>query len=136
MEDGFRLTWPKKSDSLFKMIPGDRHNVSLNALGPEGDSWMQIIGGYKDAADILVDNITDNRSSPDFLCYPIIFLYRHFLETLLKITIRYGYRLLDRKKDFTATHNIVYLWNECRCIIEKTFSDQDSETLDAIKKFN
>ena len=40
--------------------------------------------GYKEIADIAVDRLLDINHMPDYQAYPIIFLYRHYLEVRLK----------------------------------------------------
>lgn len=139
MEDS-QLSYPPKGDSLFKEIAGDRHNVSLNpyfSLGPLGDNWARYISGYKEAADILVDKILDDRSIQDYLVFPIISLYLHFIELSLKLIIRYGYQLFDIQKDFRKGpdgHNIILLWGDCREIIKMRWPNEEYEKIDALEK--
>lgn len=40
--------------------------------------------GYKEAADQLIDGIGAGRSNDAYLAYPIMFLYRHYMELRLK----------------------------------------------------
>jgi hypothetical protein len=89
MEDFFSR-YPQKGDSLFREFNGDRHQISLDSycsLGPLGDNWSKYISGYKEAADMLVDKIIDNRSFQDSLAFPTIFIYRHCIELSLKLII-------------------------------------------------
>ncbi len=144
MENDF-FSYPKKGDSLFREIARDRHNVCLDpyiSLGPLGDNWFKYIAGYKNAADILVESIIDDRSNPDFIAFPIIYLYRHFIELSLKLIIRYGYQLFDNQKDHRKGrdgHDIIKLWGYCREIIKRRYPNEEYETLDAtesiIKEF-
>jgi hypothetical protein len=90
-------------------------------LGPLGDNWAQYISGYKDAADILVDKIIDGRSIRDFLAFPTIFLYRHFIELSLKLIILYGNQLYGIQSDYKQTHKLEDLWRDCKVIIEKNW---------------
>jgi hypothetical protein len=140
MEDS-HLSYPQKGDSLFRDIAGDGHNISLDPyvfLGPLGDNWAQYISGYKDAADILVDKIIDNRSIRDFMAFPTIFLYRNYIELWLKIIIQYGNQLYNIQRDYKQIHDIEILWKDCRAIIEN--KGHNEETLNAteniIKEFS
>jgi hypothetical protein len=120
--EDFLLRYPQTGDSLFKEIAGDRHYVSLDpycSLGPLADNWANYIAGYKDAADILVDKIINDRSVRDILALPAIFLYRHCIELSLKLIIRYGYELYDINKDYEAIHALEKLWKDCRVIIKR-----------------
>lgn len=142
MEDDL-LSYPQKGDSLFKEISRDLYTVYLDpylSLGPLGDNWAKYISGYKHAADILVDKIIDNTSIKDLLAFPIIFLYRHFIELSLKSIIRDGYQLFDIQSDYRQIHTLEELWKDCRLIIKKKWPNGDDEPLDAteniIKEFS
>jgi hypothetical protein len=122
--DDFLLRYPQKEDSLLKQIAGDHHYVILDpycSLGPLADNWAKYISGYKDAADILVDKIINDRSIQDHLSLPIIYLYRHCIELSLKLIIRYGYELYDIKENYEEIHTLDKLWKVCREIIEKAW---------------
>lgn len=141
--ENFLLRYPKNGDSLFRENVGGYYNVDLDpyiSLGPLGDNWYKYISGYKDAADILVDKITDKRSSLDFLAFPAIFLYRHFIELSLKLIIRYGYELYDIQNDYETIHPLEDLWKDCRSIIERNWPKEYYDILDAteniIKEFS
>jgi hypothetical protein len=136
MED-FLLHYPQKGDSLFKEIARDLHTVYLDpyiSLGPLGDNWAKYISGYKHAADILVDKIIDNTSITELLAFPIIFLYRHFIELSLKLIIRYSYQLYDNQSDYEQIHSLEKLWKDCRLIAEKKWPNGEDQTLDATEK--
>jgi hypothetical protein len=133
MEDDF-LPYPQKGDTLFKEISRDLYTVYLDpyvSLGPLGDNWYKYISGYKHAADILVDKIIDNTSIKELLSFPIIFLYRHFIELSLKSIIRDGYQLYDIQSDYRQIHSLEELWKDCRSIIKKIWPNGDDEPLDA-----
>lgn len=124
-EDNY--SYPKIGDKLFKEIKTDRYNVCLD---PFSEDWAKYTCGYKDAADILVDYFCNNQYSK-YLVFPILFLYRHYIELQLKMIIKDGYQLLDIKKDFRKCHIIEELWRDCRTIIEKTWPNGASDPLDA-----
>jgi hypothetical protein len=130
--ENFLLRYPNKKDSFFGENVSGRHNVYLDpyvSLGPLGDNWYKYISGYKEAADILVDKIIDNKSHQDFLIFPTIFLYRNSVELSLKLIIRYGHQLYDIKSDYESgykpIHNLEDLWRDCRVIIEKDWPQKE-----------
>lgn len=84
-------------------------------------------------ADLLVQHVLDTHRDQDFLIYPIIFLYRQFIELRLKELIKDGSRLLDRPKGIPMHHNILNLWNDCRIFLEEVWPDGDSEELDSVE---
>lgn len=68
----------------------------LNAqLHVTPDKWDTYAEGYKSAGDIAVQYVVENNWYQDFLVYPIVFLYRHYLELRLKELYFVSSRLLD-----------------------------------------
>jgi len=124
-------SYPKKGDQLFKEIVGDWDNVCLD---PFSGNWPKYIGGYKDSADILAEHLINNQYGTDYLIYPIIFLYRHYLELQMKMIIKDGYQLLDASKIYHKIHNLNDLWRDCRIIVEKMWPDCDQKELNAIEE--
>lgn len=144
MEDVL-LSFPQEEDSLFSEIARKGHNISLDpyvSLGPLGDNWAKYIIGYKEAADILADKIIDNRSVQDYLVFPAIFLYRHFVELSLKSIIRYGFELYNINIDYKQNHKLEDLWRDCRLLIEKNWPKEKeyvgilNSTENIIKEFS
>lgn len=116
--------WPQDGDNLF--IEGEDWylNSCLHFLS---DDLGLFITGYKEAADRLVKSIMEDRNDQDSLVYPILFLYRHYLELSLKRLIREGNRLLDNPSPWgdigfptdARSHNLLSLWDECKKILEQ-----------------
>jgi len=130
------FSYPKKGDDIFKKIVGF-HNACLSpfcGLGPTGDNFPKYIAGYKEAADILIKNIINERLNADYLVLSIIFLYRHYIELLLKSMIQAGYQLLSNEYNDKKYqhHKIAELWKDCRKVIEKKYPDTDKEKLDVV----
>lgn len=78
---------PSAQDKIFSTSE-DWWNKACLALGH--DRWSIYAIGYKDAADLLVDNIEGNGRQHDFLVYPIVFLYRQYLELAIKDVISHA----------------------------------------------
>jgi len=71
---------------------------------------------YQEAVNVLLDDKTWKR---DFTVFPIIFLYRHYIELKLKETILDSWEFLKISKPFPGEHDIYKLWTICRnCMIE------------------
>lgn len=94
------------------------------------------VSGYKNAAEILNRHVLENRVIGfDTLVYPIIFLYRQYIELQLKSLIKYGSILLDTPESFQKTHDINKLWKKCRKILEKIYEEEeDLESLSEIEE--
>ncbi len=89
--------------------------------------WVLYIGGYKKAGDLLVEQSVA-FGQQHILVYPILFLYRHYIELQLKEIIRCGNALLGISKHypscFPTDHKIGDHWQECRAIIEDIDKDE------------
>jgi hypothetical protein len=70
------LRQPRKGDPL---LPAP---TPLYAYGL--DPANACIHGYRIAAGLLVDRIRQRSSEQSFLFYPLVFLYRHCIELMLK----------------------------------------------------
>ena len=58
----------------------DRRKIA--EFGGDPRSWFAALSnGYKKAGDLLVEEADGNRN---FIVYPIIFCYRHFVELSIK----------------------------------------------------
>jgi hypothetical protein len=117
---------------LFTSIAAPDPDWHLNAcLDVDWDVYAE---GYKKGGDILVQYIMDNDWDQDFLVYPIVFLYRQYLELRLKELIHVSSRLLDQNIDIPRDHNLVSLWSKVSPNIEQVWPDsQTKRHLEAIK---
>lgn len=77
--------------------------------------WILYIEGYRKAADYLVDRSVNEG----FLVYPIIFLYRHYLELQLKDLLQQLYRYHNLSYELCRTHDLTQLWNRVRPLMEE-----------------
>jgi len=103
----FEITYPKRGDKLMPHSPGEK---TLFADWMTGQ-WHWYPDAYKQAADKLVDQV-EGHSWEDILIFPIVFLYRHFVELKLKELIieldsLSGTQIGDNE---FKKHNLVPLW--------------------------
>ena len=110
------ITWPKKDEQLFKVDDDWYHNAHLNY---KDYNWNLYSEGYKRAATLLIEHIKNNHFDQDTLVYPIVFLYRHYIELGLKEIIKYGSQLLDMPEEFPKHHKMDGLWKQCRIILKQ-----------------
>lgn len=80
--------------------------------------------GYLKAAKILSSLITYSNNGSDTLIYPIAFLYRHYIEIMLKDLIRDGLQIIDSEVDNSiekalGEHKLIVLWDILIPIIRK-----------------
>jgi hypothetical protein len=97
-----------------------------NACIPQfGGKEFAYIEGYRLAADTLVEHVKETGRCQDFLVFPIVYLYRHYLELLLKQIIADGRELLDNKTGFPTHHRLTDLWTEAKGLTRRTWRTHD-----------
>lgn len=107
---------PSAEDKVFTTAEDWWNNACLNFVH---DGWSIYAIGYKDAADTLVSHIDEKRRYQDTLVYPVVFLYRQYLELALKDIIRKGRRLQDISDPFPQIHKIDDLWRICSKLLNE-----------------
>lgn len=84
--------------------------------------WDGYILGYKQAADHLVE-VSTQLYETDLTVYPIMFLYRHYIELQLK-QLHIGLsHLLGKQKESPMNHDIALLWKEVRILLKEAWPD-------------
>ncbi|HEY4759318.1 MAG TPA: hypothetical protein VIH42_01930 [Thermoguttaceae bacterium] len=121
----------REAPKLFGPREDWQHNACINYAQ---DSWDLYAMGYKEAGNILVENIKVTQSHQDMLVYPIIYLYRQYLELRLKIILRDSRILLDENVDIQMTHNLNDLWGDTRKLIRIIFKGDDITPLNVVGK--
>jgi hypothetical protein len=118
----------KKGDQLFTKSLDPWHNAIING----GDIDLVLYStGYKRAADLLTEHILKTRKEQDYLIFPILFLYRHFIELNLKILIRLGNAIIDVFEKYPHHHKIYKLWIKYRKIYLKILDMLDNQESEA-----
>ncbi len=82
-----KIRSPRLNDKLFIEADDWRMNACLNMYHDPSELYVV---GYKEAADSLVDSIANQKGSADSLIFPIVFLYRHYIEIRLKSLLHDG----------------------------------------------
>jgi len=108
------MHWPRPNEELFKSAE-DWH---LNAcVGYSRDSLSSYADNYRAGADALIRSATDGNAVLDAVIYPIVFLYRHYIELCLKDIVFLGRRLQDDSRPFPKVHNLSALWVEAKQLL-------------------
>lgn len=107
---------PSSEDRLFTSQEDWWNNACVNWCH---DGWGLYASGYKDAADLLVQHVEQRSSGQDSLVYPVLFLYRQYLELQIKDLIRQGRRLKEVSGDFPKHHHIGNLWEVCHKLLSE-----------------
>src|SRR5690349_3397478 len=101
---------------MFKPAEQWNENACLH-YAPDG--WLTYALGYKEAGDRLVKQLETDWRRQDLLVYPIVFLYRQYLELAIKGVIQQAQVLLGEPKDLPLTHQIDQLWTRCSALLER-----------------
>src|SRR5690349_6290949 len=112
--DEEEVIYPKPSDTLIDQTQGKVLFTDWYA----GD-WQAFPFAYKAAADALVDRLEIERGNhtvvpDDRFVFPILFLYRHFVELQLKSLIVQLDQFTRQPIGRMTTHNILVLWNHIK----------------------
>jgi hypothetical protein len=101
--------WPKKGDQPFSVSGNWQQNARV--VTGVHSRLVIMMGGYKAAADLLVERSQRSGFDRDTLVYPIVFTYRQFIELELKYLIAtYGFTV--GVKANWKSHDIAFLWSE------------------------
>jgi hypothetical protein len=133
------LSWPQKGAKLF-VDQGEYYDFSHFGWG---DVWYQYTGymmGYKEAADeVLQQALTSNNIARlDTHIFPILFLYRQYIELELKwIILVYGEgdKASKGKLIKKMSHDLMELWNEAKRIILENASSEEQEDIDTVQDY-
>ena len=87
------------------------HNAVVGYLR---GSWAPYVEGYRTAADRLVEVTAADRTLLDAVIYPIVFLYRQYLELSLKAMIRDLDVLLEHNRRPPTVHGLPPLFDRFR----------------------
>ncbi len=116
------MKWPKKGLKIFKSDFDWWNNASVDYYQTV-EKLSIYEEGYKEAGDIVSKYVNENKFFQDALIYPIVFLYRHYIELALKDIIGNVKKLLKGEYEIPTGHDINRLWNEA-----KEFLKQIDET--------
>ncbi len=114
----------RKFESVFCSDADWQANACLN-WSPDPIELYAM--GYKRAGDRLVEFVLTNARDQDILVYPIVFLYRQYVELRLKEIIKEGRILLDEGRDFPMHHKIWDLWCTAKELSVKAFENENEQ---------
>ena len=104
----------KLHESIFSENPSWRDNAFVEP------DWRLYVLGYREAADSIVDQAQE--FSVDLLVYPVMFLYRHYLEISLKHILIVLRRYFEESSELPDHHRLDKLWDEVRSLMEKKWN--------------
>ncbi len=124
------LPWPKVGDKLF--VSGD--DLGEVAFLPRGRrDWRHYAYGYKIAGDVLTQHVIDTRNHEDELVYPIVFLYRQYLELELKGLWALSKVVHNEVVSIPRKHGLTPLFSEVKRAVKTVWPGAPKDDLKAIE---
>ena len=122
---GTELAWPDVPRLCFG--DGDDHDLNACVSWVLGMRDIYPYAGYRRAAAALYETAAARHESPDYILWPMAFMWRHYLELALKDTILRGRALEEEQQDFPKHHRLLELWKIARPHIERCGSPDSPE---------
>lgn len=99
-------------------------DASISCL--EENHWCVYADGFFLAAEIIVENIRSTYEV-NTVVFPIMFLYRQYIELSLKETIALGHHIDGSRHGTPQSHDLKNLWNEAKACIHKHIKNIDKD---------
>jgi len=125
--------WPRKSDLPLRKAS---HKTAAGPLAADGITRkVFMMDGFMHAGTALAEMALRERLRRNDLVYPMLYCYRHAVETGLKWLIaQYGPPVGVRPENINDTHNLFGLWQDFRRINDACGARADDEALMAVEK--
>jgi hypothetical protein len=109
--------FPFSSDELFGSDFPDQYNNAW--LKTHHEEFYPYADGYRQGADSLIRQCIDEHGIKDILIFPVVFLYRQYVELRLKELIIGLHYCIDGSDVFPTHHRIDSLWGEFVSLYEE-----------------
>jgi hypothetical protein len=121
-----------KHNSLFRPGPNFHLNACVGRNGGPAD-FHRYAFGYFEAGERLVKSLQEDHASVDLLIYPLVHLYRHGIEAVLKHLGRELPILCNEKATVKQTHKLLDNWASVRHHLQQ-LQAADAKTLDSVEE--
>ncbi|MBD3338588.1 MAG: hypothetical protein GF353_05750 [Candidatus Lokiarchaeota archaeon] len=133
IEEHFKkLSWPEKKKSIFSERKDWWNKASLE-ISSNTEGLAIYTQSFKDAGDRLVEYAQSDKTSINFLVFPILFLYRHYIELALKEIILSATQYLEKENNAINSHNLSHLWDETKKLISEVDLDIPEDEIVAVE---
>src|ERR1051325_2873076 len=126
-----KLPWPDEHTKIFKR---GETGSSLACLPQSPGQWHRYAEGYRDGAEWLYARWRKDPVKPDYLAYPMVYLYRHYVELMLKeflLSAKHA-GLIHLPKKWECDHNLKRLWDKICPLLGELFPDEpERDTVNA-----
>lgn len=118
-------TTPIFSGTEQLIVPSTDHADAMIESGEHVLDFLMV--GYYAAANNLAQQVIGAGGQNNALCYPIMYLYRHYIELVLKAIVFHSNMLNDDRPEFQNHHNLRTLWLKCHPILSTLWTNQNGE---------
>ncbi|MFF5181429.1 hypothetical protein ACFY2Q_25655 [Micromonospora sp. NPDC000316] len=94
------------------------------------DRWIGYIQGYWKAATVLAEQVAVTGRDQDYLVYPFLMCWRHYVELQLKALILLARAYRREPANLPLTHKIDQLWRVARPLLRDAFPGDSQKDLD------
>jgi hypothetical protein len=125
-----KYRWPKRGDRIIQKI-----SKQTDVYFPEHpfERSTFIWSGYFRSAKVLIEQCEREEFDRNYLTFPILFCYRHALETALKYLIEEYGAMADVSLPEENSHNLMELWKLHDKLIKNTLGQSlDEEATAAV----
>jgi len=116
------MPWPDAHSSLFRAGTPSR---SLAWIPQTSRQWTIYAAGYLEAGRQLYASW--KRCGDDCLVFPLVFVFRHYVELRLKELILSASSLLDLEPEWQCKHDLKQAWNRLMPILRKAFPEESNQ---------
>lgn len=123
------------TDRFIATGPDWQNNACIGNQLPPSRGMRTYADGFRSAARRLVEQIIEGETTGlpvDTAVYPVLFLYRHHVELVLKMIILSGRQVLGETGPSPLGHRLGALWATARPIVERCFVDADWSQNDVV----
>jgi hypothetical protein len=126
-----RIVGSPESNGLFSPREDWWQNACVNYMH---DPWFTYAEGYRRGAEILAEQTTATNGELDTLVYPIVYLYRQYIELALKILVRDISLLIDVPRESINTHDLATLWARVEALLCRAFPEEATGELQPVQE--
>ena len=112
------LEWPQPNEKLFQSGDDWQLNACINCHWPSMEAHAR---AYRQGAEALANATAEGSATLDCAILPITFLYRQYLELIIKEIIDTGRRLEGEGMGFPIHHKLDSLWAEALRLLRKHY---------------
>lgn len=133
------LAWPQKGNKLF--IDGvNKYEFAHFGWEHTETQFWEYREGYKTAGDELINFAIKSKNIKilDTFIFPVCFLYRQYLELVMKYIYLYFSDANKEEKIKTlkdTSHNLYEIWYKIKPLLQEAANERDKEAIEVVEDY-